>query len=707
MTQYVCKVNSTAIDLDEPHEWSLVAGAVAPVQSWLMAKEKAQELVANLGPGLQREVTLTLGDPLDPVVVKRVYVVGIGSADNPQQAYLLLADVRIYLGFQVFVLDANVRRRLGDVRLIGSGLVTSTLADDVGYSPWTINNGTAYKWNAFKNQALSILAAPRHGRPTISWVTDSHSLSIQEQVIQETVTDGDGTAGLARAIESMPGVSTYVDIDGVLHVFDATPGAEKSFVESLPKALRNHGNLHLVDLSGIRPSVWRILVNYALEVRYNYPKLTTGDELSHLGDLENVLQVTDRVLTIPAGPWGAARVVGQGTWISIEEAFAAWGGKKVGPFDYPALTDTIVANHWFGDALQRYCVGGGINSQDHTWIMRIQELMRCWRTYFRVNSKMWDRVRHWWSVRAAVWDPVTGTRAPSPAYCNFNLTPLDNFVSSQINIFGVNVTTSYPVNSPDLAMGQPSGFDVEIVDEELMILAVRRDLSKFPGHSKLAPSPTIDGPTVTGDPGLNEAVLQKLQPLATSRTDSSGWNFSTVLTCAPASPNDQRRLYEVVVHLSDAIAALGGMQTTPKCHAPDQEMRTHLVEARVAWQDDDTTSRAILTTFGQSEAGEIGPDDPVRTLTPINLDQELEPMAKAMAAADLVSKLDHYEGSLAVPMHKKIVPLGSIDRVTHKVEKNRAVSVIHAKGAGVKWDALDFLPASARAYVLKEIQTQR
>jgi hypothetical protein len=704
ITQILSEVGTFNIPLWDrnPNEWAIVTGYVAPIQGWEMPTEICDEIISGLSTaaGIDREVTLIMGDPQGTLQIERVYVVGSAPADNPQRSILLLTDIRWYLGLQIFIVDVNVRRRLGDKRLLSEGnLQNSIVADSVAYAPWSINKNTAHTWTSQKDQTLQYLANPIHGRPAFLYTTDGLSLNIPTQTVQELVSDSTGDVGLARTIESLPGAGIYVDLQGVMHVYDALPGAEKTFIETyISHALWEHGTLKFVDLSGLRPYTYRMYVDYAIEMRFNY-RSATETALDQMLDLENVIQVTDRSLNIPAGVWGPARTVAMGTWITLDEAFAAWGPKTIATLNLPQLTDDIVADHWFGDALEgRYTLGSAFGDLDPIWVSRIEALMRSYRTIFRINHKTWDKLRHVWNVRAAVWDPITGTRAPSPVYSNYHCMTLDEFVSSKIEVYGHNEMTSYPYTG-NLKDGHPSGFDVTIIDPELMIIAIERNTLKFPGQTRIAPSPTIDGVTTTGGAGANEAVLQRLQ-------HKGEWFLSIVLTVSPASPNDRRRLYEVKVDLPDILTAVGGLVANPACNAPDREIRTHMTEARVAWDDNDPNYTNILKTIGGTDDGQIGTNDPVQ-LTPINLTSELKPLAAAIAASDFVSRLDHYEGIQAVPMAGGIVPLGSIFKIVHKVTTDRAVSIIHCGAPSQAPDPIDFLRGSARSYLLKEIQTQR
>jgi hypothetical protein len=727
----------------DDHEWTVCGGYFAPVQFWIMPATTADAIMTALGSsgGSAREVTLKLGGPATPIVVSRVVVLGTAPADNPQRKYLLLTDVRWYFTRAWMAIDVNVRRRLGDTRLIGDVLTGTTIADTVAYAPWSINNGAAYDWVTFKNQVLDYLTTPRHGRPPLSWTTDAFSILdpfTPPKIVQETTTDAPGYAGLARAIESMPGASIYVALDGVLHVYERTPGAEADVVAALPPPLQGHGSLTLIDRSGLRPAdVYRVYVDYELEVRFTYNASGTGlYGTVNANDpfLIPVLQVTDQQLKIPAGTYYGAIVratdviVGQGSWISQAEAFKAWvdpglptgkakrwvGGAS--PLDLPILTDDIVARHWYGEALDRYTVGKFLNTYDPVWGGRIEELLRCYRTYFRVNPKFWDRVRHAWPVRAAIWDPTTGQRAPAPVYANFNLLPVDRPSSALIPDMSINVTDSYPDNTGLLKDGRPSGFHLKLVDKELGIIAIDRNaLSKYPGAEKIGISP-VQAPAQIDGAGLTDPTTQQLV-LAT--TGANAWKCAVVFCVAPAAPNDLRRMYEIQVTPAAALASVGFAGSVPAGYGPDQELRTHLAQARIAWDDSTGSSDQIIGTIvgtGDTTVA-ITTNDPMSSvpnsafptpLTPINKTQELLPLAKAVAAARLLANLDHYVGELAVPMDGTLVPVGSIVSVTHKVLENRSVSKVTCSSHADPISAVDLLPASARALILQEIpNTQR
>jgi hypothetical protein len=708
----------------DDHEWTVCGGYFAPIQFWIMPATTADAILTELGSstGTAREVTLKLGGPATPIVVSRVVVLGTAPADNPQRKYLLLSDVRWYFTRAWMAIDVNVRRRLGDTRLVGNTVTGTTIVDTVAYAPWSINNGTAFEWVSLKNQVLTYLTTARHGRPSITFVTDSFTVidpttggGVSPKIVQEMTTDAPGPAGCARAIESVPGASIYVDLDGVIHVYERTPGAEAAVVAALPPPLQGHGSLALIDRSGLRPAgVYRIYVDYEIEVRFTYNASGSGLwSTVNANDpfLIPVIEVTDQQLTIPAGTYygGVVRAsstdVGQGSWIGQDEAFHAWGSKNWVSFTLPQLTDNIVARHWFGEALDRYTVGKFLNTYDPVWGGRIEALLRCYRTYFRVNPKFWDRVRHAWPVRAAIWDPITGQRAPPAVYANFNLVPVDRPASALIPDMSINVTDSYDDLTGLLVNSRPSGFHMKLVDKELGIIAIDRNaLSKYPGAEKIGISP-VQAPAQIDGAGLTDPTTQQLV-LAT--TGANAWKCAVVFCVAPAAPNDLRRMYEIQVTPAAALASVGFTGSVPACYGPDQEMRSHLAQARVAWQDDTGVSDQILELLGCPDTADgITTDEPLTTLTPINKNQELIPLAKAVAAARLLTNLDHYVGELAVPMDGTLAPIGSIVSVTHKVLENRSVSKVTCSSHSDPISPVDLLPGSARALILQEIPNQQ
>lgn len=748
-------VYDVPIEEDAPLRWIDEAGFFAPIIPWLVPKALATSVLtdlASLSPPKNREVLLHLGDPnvtSKKLDVARVIVLGTMASDNPQRVYLLLTDVRWYFTRTWAAWDANYRRRTGNRYLYGEGnQIAFTAVPEVAYGAWSLDGShAAYTWNtlatAVMNAATTTTVMTGY---TLSWVKDSFSIiSIDANVVPSTTTDANMAQAVARAIEAIPGACIRVNpADGVIHIFESTPGAEESVCAGLPDDLYGQGDLIVADRSTLRASNTRVLFDPEYEIRFTYNMSGTGQwAMVTVNDpfLLPMIQVTDQQLTIPAGTYYGVIVrttsnnkVGVGSWITQAEAFAAWGAPS-GALPLPALTDTIVASHWFDGGLDLYTISGALG-YDPVWGQRIEQVRRCFRTYFRINPVFFERVRHVYDRRAAVIDPATGTRAPSPVYANFATFPklpqcLVGLGALWRNIGGVaGSALIYPDVTGNLADGAPSGFETEVIDEELGLIRVNRDfLRKFPGASDIAVSDTLTASnTIDSTLGANELCLQKLK-----RADSGStydWKYATVLSCIPAGPNDARRLYMVNVTQAQAAAAVGisSLSGNP-ANGPGQELRSLLTTARFGWTDsnDGTTGypqilNAFDNTTGVSGSVIGSSPDPANYsdanyltptthgLVPINLESEVIPVALAMAAAKLLARLDCRVGTKSVPGDRAIKPIGSIRRVVHEVrggDDAHYISVVTCTPPEENsFHAVDFLPPSARRWVLHELTEQ-
>lgn len=698
MSTYVAAIVTPSdtyyLPFHDSHGWRLIPGFASPRQRWVVPKEIAAAVMADLAglSGLAAECSLLIGEAAAPTEIARVVVLGSEPADNEQRRTLVFADVRYYFELEVFAFDANVRRRVGDRRLVGNTSTAETPVDTVAYAPWSVSSLGPFTWIELALQVTEYAGDARHGRPAVAFAFDTFSLvSLDAQLVQETTSDGDGCVGLKRGVESLPGAGVYVDLDGDCHVFERTFGAEASAIAALHAPLWDHGDLQTVDESRRRPATWyRVYFDFEIAVRLDYDATATWG--AHDPFLEPVLQVTENSLAIPMGSWGAARTVAQGTWITLAEAFAAWGA---GPGGQAQLTDAIVCTHWFDGGLDSY-MRTALGALDPTWAARIEELKRTFRTFFRANPHFWDRIRHAWAVRPEIWDPATGTRAPAPVYANYSLQPISPLTNVADLHSTKNVTNSYHTSGL-LANGKPSGFLVNIVDEEIGVLEILRPLTKFPGHARVNVSDVVAEAALTNDNVLPQLVSdQALAP-------DTSWKLAVVLSVAPGAPNDLRRFYEYILSPADAAVSVGLPSYLAAGQGPDVELRCQMSDCRIMWRDADRAN--ILAILGTGDTtGDIRTLEPVAiTAAIVNQLQELRPAALAVAAADLLAKLDHVEGTRAVQFDPSIVPIGSIAEVEHRVMADKLVTVIHCTGSPPEFNAADFLHGSARSFLLKEL----
>lgn len=700
---YEVKVDGTPIPFGD-HQWILEAGVVPPIQTWEAPTDFVDNLVTNKAG---QEITLELGG----LKIERVILLGNAPSGNPLTQLLVFVDVRWYWTRAWFLMDVNLRRRIGDTRLLGSTLTAaSPVVQDIQYAGFSLNGSDPWTWRTLNDKVMAVSNAQKNGRPEIKYVIDdpqSTSFRIEPKILQESVSDSQMPIGIARAVSTYPGRSLYVDLAGVVHIFDASLAAEKALVESLPPVLLAHGTLKWVSEKARRPSNYRIKFTPEYEVRFTIagfgPWSTVNDTDPYL---ENVLQVPDLTLQVPQVGNRAARTVGQGSYITHAEAYAAWGKPSTGEAQ---LTDDIVRAGYLGGWLYATYVTQFLATPDLVWQRRIGAVVSSYRKLFRVNPKFWTRVLSAREVMTAIWDTETGTRAPSPVYCNFARKPTVRWLAAGLTALGSSGTEdstnlSYATTG-NLADGAPSGMSIRIVDDEQGILEVTFNADPFGRTVDVAPSAIDSIPNL--DPST-EPLARSLTWSTRSLVPAANYAMATVLSCVPAAPNDVGRLYEVVVPISEAVEALGVSGSDVTASGPDQELRTTLDTARFAWGDDQNTKDRIVQGFvGADPNASVSATDPSLTfggLVPVNLELELRPLARAVAAVDLATRIDHYQGTLATPIDARIAPVGSVSTVVHRVTKDMATTTLVAPAPRPVINPIDLLPAAARKIIAREVQ---
>lgn len=697
---YTVKIDGISIPLHD-HAWAVTGGYTAPIQPFRVPNKIASDLLARKSG---QEVDIQL----DQTTVKRAILVGNSPSNEEWYQNLLFTDVRWYLTRKWMLLDANVKQRVGDNRLVGTSLEQAVVVPSVRYAPWSLNNGTPFDWASFANRSIDL--ARNVGPISIEWVVDQGSLSIESKTIEESTIDCPMPLGLAKAISAVPGRNIYTDLDGVIHVYDAVPGAEKSIIDRLRTLhLVGNGDMTWIDMSASRPADgYRVFTTPELEVRLDY-NFGTGSVNADDPYLEPVFKVTDLTLNVPASSNYSypARSVAMGSWITTAEAFEAWGAG--GRLNRKLSNDIIRDGYLKGSLVQEY-VYSTPPDPDLVWHRRIDMVMKYWRRAFRVNPKFWARVLRVSDppVMAAVWDQATGTRARSPAFVNMSKRYEIRWLLANQTQTAFNDNTSY-ATSGLIASCKPQTAVVEWEDPDQGILTVMPDL-RGGGFSEAAPS-LIDGNEPNLDPAKNNRVIVDTWATRTLISESS-FKLSTIISMTPAAPADTRRLYYVDVPLSDAAEALG-VSDSLRATGPRQELRTHGATARIAWSDAQDDKDRILAFFGAN-----GPDVAVsatdanltaRTLVAINHNDEVQPLSKAYAGCDLYLKLDHYEGRFSVPMNSELAPIGSVSEVVHRVTTatSRTTCIAGPLNPGSAPNPMDLLPKSAHDALLRIIAEEK
>ena len=704
---YACKI----ADIDAMpllgFDWQLRTGLAAPIQGWAVPNHIADKVVKQY---LGKEIELKL----HKVTVKRVIVLGTGPAGDPQLTMLFFTDVRWYWTRLWLVRDANVRRMSGTVQLVGEVPdAVKTPAPEVTYAPWSLAaKNTPFVWQPFVENVLGYAAKSiaSAGRAEIAWTIDTTILNQNAtRTVEEVRIDDWLPTGLARAIGAMPGRTVYVDLDGMVHVSDGTLGAEFPTCKALKpdEALAEHGSLVLCNMAASRSKTYRIRFTPEYEVKAWFDNQGTRDR----GDpwFENVLRIPDKKLSVGVG--AGARNLGQGSLLIHDDAYKAWGKPTDAGPNVPPLTEDIVRKHFTGPWLEANYVLRSVPDPNPLWAARVRETKGTFRTLLRLNPVFWSHVLSAKPERAAVVDVANGQRAPSPVFAGFALKP-------RVRWFAANVTkTAHSVqgygaknsttDARDLKLSdkgnQPSPARLRLVDPQQGVFFIEWTLPPDGLYESIYPSEFEDVPDL--DP---KASAQASAFTIETRKLVKRFRLATIISCIPASPNSDKRLYEVEVTLADALSTLG-VKGSGKLDAlaPDKVLRSLYATARLGWQDDQNTRDLVFKVFSDDPGGSVDAGKPnltPATLKPVNLDDELVPMAKALAAQEVAGQLDHYEGTMAVPQVPDLRPIGSIQVVAHRVTADQALTIVRAAGTPPPIDVLALLPQSARRTILREIQ---
>lgn len=732
-------------------DWRVEFGFEAPIQGWELPADTVEEILdAHLGD----EVTVVFGGK----TIERVLVIGNAPSRRTTTQILLLTDVRWYFEFGWTVKDANVRRRVGDTRLVGGDVVAATVVDTVKYAYWSLHQtSSGVDPVPFTYLTFTARVADEAGdgteHPSVTFIFEGRTFGEDPTfdtdglVIQETFLDDVETVGLARAISSLPGRKIYVDLDGVVRVVDAAPGAETAFVLSLPAALRpNKGSLRKRNKKAFRPESYVVLFDPEFEILFfAIPPSGYTTDNTNSPWMENVFRVPDQTLTVPSSSYPAARpsrVLAEGSYGTVVEVCAGWGAPSSGVATDPtvnsgslfALTEDLIRQHfndhrWFLDNF----VYRGSSTADPVWAARIQEVLRHFRQLWRVNPHCWKRVKSVLPERVAIFDEATGTRAPAPVFCDSARQPttLASWGGTGRPRSSFNARSWAAHLYPNLAVTEENpAWDychranarviVEDEDEGVFLIDWQPDTTG--STSRVAPS------AVENDVGFffaDDHILWVYENLVAA----SSFNLAIIVSAVPGGPNDKRRLYSVPVTLGGAIATLNGTgidDANSEGLGPKKYLRVRGYPTTARFPYLGTTSNApdsdalnegadltlrkfgavnTTTTVSVADDTAVTPTGSGDKFKPINLESELEPYAKALAAAHLVLNFDCWEGERETGIDFTLFPVGTVNRITHRISAKTAVTIVTASpGDDVNLDPISFLPWSARKILTRQVQ---
>ncbi len=692
------------LDLEQPIPWGLSTGA-RPFQT--VIQTDAAEAADLLNPDMMgKPLDLTFNDDGgENRTFKGVYILAEAPASLPHFRGVLISDFRWLLSRPLVVGFYNKPRRTGRSHLKTEGeFVPIELGERVSeylYAPWSLLNGEQFT----PRQVLEDVIAKLKGSVVFDSVIPD-DLPEEFKVFDLDISDN-GDLAIERALTQLPGVTCYA-LDHTLIFINTIDGQELGVISNAGPQDYGRGSVpeRKFDFSAVRPSAYRIYFIREHELRIDNREeggsVVEGDESLYM---ENVTYVTDPSLPLS----GDRGEVGNGTVITFEDAIAAYN-EDTGNFPdgAPSLSHTVIQEAFFSSGLlQLYVSLMGGETPDPIWSGRTGGILRNYRTLYRINPRVMARFHKIRPVRAAMIDPVRGSRGKALAYSDhclrFNARVKNPHLDQQL-LFG-NVTGYNAL----LANAQVAPAIVSVEDEEVGVIRVDY-LADFMGqYSAVYPSKMVNIPTanlsdVDQPTALNEEMEGEVSPKL-----ASDHRIAIVLTVIPASPNSKRQLYSVTV-TPDQVANIIGDVGVANGPVQERFVRPGVVTARFGWDDGDGDS--IRRAVGIIDPPEnLGPDaraaldeTDVAALDKLLTNKEdIEAFARAAAAVEWGRLKDRPLGSFSVRFNPDLRIRGAVKTILHTLATNGEMTTQVTISEELKMlDPMGLLPDKIRQEIRRE-----
>lgn len=656
--------------------WNYTVGPSPNVQGIACDRLVGEQVMAQARPnGSTLNYTIAGGTS----TISCLTALKLGPAAHPDQAVLYVSDVRWQWPGRHVRGDFNVRRRTGERRRTSQNLpiAVQPIADDVAFAPWTLKNGQ--RWNAgdMLRRVLEQLCDGEE-RFEVRWLPPN-TLTVEDLHL-----DDPGPGGLRRALAYFGGrADVFVDADGTVVIFDRTDKSDEALV-GLSGGVRTQvrGARFSGPPSVVGPPLWafqdrsheraarvRVLVTRLVELRFDMTEGGTDNVEQERNDLpldgENVLPVPDLELDVPALNGRAARTVIQGTWITIDEALAAWNAAG-----WPLGRQLALKQ------VRKYFIGGGLENlyappvldEEGIYARRLATLRTHYRQVYRLARRWRDRLGELLPRRAELRDAETGTSAPAEVYADYatQLTRRGQEKAVSANPKNCSVFTNryaagegVSVVATAITSMKPAPATVTIVDQDQGVLRLNYVLEPRIGERSIFFT------------AIKTSTIPSILPNASSffSADASlaeSHEASVVISTVAVAPNDRRAFHLEEVTPSEVEAAKGFKIGT--CSGPIVTIRVNPANlravARFVW--DDAKSDQIRLAFGFDGQG-VAMGDPGKAFGDPANPAELRALALDAAARYYAARRDHVVGSLTTGWSPGIRPTGAAGPVVHGV----------------------------------------
>lgn len=568
----------------------------------------------------------------------------------------------------------------------------------------------------------------------------------KDLTLENIFIDDQGPGAVRNILRQIGGAAITINANGDLKVFSQVDGRDQEEVDKLGFVAQNLGNFEFSDHKFVRPKGFRIKFAIEAEVRFDYRERLSLDGLpSSHRFLENVIQNTDNRLTVlaPFGP--GARFISQLNWIEIQDILDAWnqftpqGLVLRDGVTFDLIYHAMVHDDVFGAMFLSGVIQQSVGSANADWMARIGALKTHFRQTFKIPDEWRDRVS---SIRAnliSTINPVTGTRANSPIYCDWaakisqkgiirfqRTRPLGSSAPGRKNNTPIYINTpGYPTGG--IVKGVPRIISrdstapgiLNILDPEIGIIRLNFKMDVFKDYSIILPGfiknnasyNVVGAGVITQDTVLDNVARGKarmqLEP---------DWNLATIVTMKPIAPRNSNIFFEILILPKDILPFIPDniKSTIINAQGPVQEIRIpdQIETARVRWSDDPKDTRVTEKIFGfhggiglldlkrleNLVINHTGIRDTEPVIQPGGGTASLKEIARAAAIKFLLSQRDRFVGRAASKSYFDPEVKGNINEIEH---------FITVKGADIM--AIDFLekPATIDIFSLMDDRTRR
>lgn len=719
-------LNGVPLDASGPITWALTVGAEPYRTSFRIAADAAARIMDG-DPGRGKSV-MRWEVPGHPTLeVSGLTILGTSPTSEPWIVTLELADRRDDLRYEVEYLPANLSRRTGDLRRANEGAPDELvqLAQDQAFAPFSLNGSEPWTPLALLREFLRRRSTEAVVRSTPPW-----SLPVQNVLVK-----GQANEELARLLALWGGgLQCYVDTVGEYVLFDALNGGERTIVgvtgagglqSSRVREAAAGGPPSVVgrplwgetDLRKYRPQAVASCFDRLVELRFDYdetsppvdtePATDTGDPEARDQPLymENVVQIPDVELSIPARGNRPARTVYRGAWVTLQEALDAWNADGWAITAGPLATLTV--------AILRQAFFAGLEALAHPtavdaeiYARRIASLRAHYRQTYRISPYWRARLGRLHARRVEINDAETGTFAPAEVFQDYAeyLTTRGAVKAIEAdreslgllrNVYGAG---QVGLNVIEQAIGpgglNPAPAEVRILDDDQGILRVEFPVD--PNSFVRFRVPSAVEPNSDGD-AASVAKANEAQLFVESSVLRESHRVSVVISAEVAAPNDDRAFHVVEVAATEVDLPNMGPAEGPTRYVlqPAADGRG---AARFPWRDD--VSEDFRLAFLRDGAAGL-----VDTLGDPCNKTELEAIAKAQATQCYVRHLDRIEGELTTGLAPGLEPDGSVTAVTHTLAPTgEATTTVTMAGPVLTPPSLEaFLPDSVRRKLNAEV----